>query len=478
MTTTSNITQLDTVKVFPRVAIEEGAFADLFAFLNACYEALVDLAHVDAAGGTQIYVGHDHGKEGGIGIINGCQATYDGGSNPIYSKTDFVANSPSPNSAWLGKYFVSPGLQSRDLSFLEVAICYEAVGASFHVSSPNSDAHGVEVKESGDGVYDWAFYRMPITASSTWLDLYVNVRALDSQSETITFKVYAIQVVETFSASAPKKGARRLQPAVSSETFYKYFGQALADELVTAEYSLNADTFKRIFSACNALVECVMDQACPGSSTQTIKGHDHSNTNLGRGIGHGKVYSAGCDLERYKGSPSAEIIWTAEAVTTNTWYYADAGAGTWRRTNGTPGGTPSTDPLFDAYVSSLITSSGNPPSANPYLEGWVYVDADDSGGAVELRIYNQTTSEFSEVVSITQGAWNYIRFVPCSGDAWNDFDIQVRHTAAHAAGDTIMISGVVISEAYEYSSNRGGVVDSSGSRIAGIANEGIEKVRV
>ena len=477
MTVTTNIDRLDTSKVFPRVAIEDGAITDLLAFLNALYEALIDAACPGS--GAQLYAGHDHGKEGGAPICNGSQLTLDQGFTPIYSKADFVANAKAFSSAWVGKHYISPGLKSIEATYLEAAICYTTIGSSFEVRFKGGP--WVKLEITGDNTVGWrAGILIPISADMDWVDLYMDVRAVDAQGTAQTFKVFCIQVAETYAATQPKIGARRLYTATSGDTFYRFFDEELADELATAEYSFNADTLKRIFSAINGLAEVILDQRCPGVATQSIQGHDHA-TLLGRAIGHGKVYSAGCDLERYKASPVEEILWRVDNTATTTWEYADKGVANRRTTAASsPGGTPSTEPMFDAYISAGITSSGNPPSAAPYVEGWIYVDAEDTSADVDVRIYNQTTSTFSETITgVTINGWNYIRYIPCSGDTWNEYDVQVQHATAPAAGqDFIYINAIVISEAYEYSNNRGAAVTSTGGRFVGVPTDGVKKVAI
>jgi len=487
MSTSAKITQLDTAKIFPRVAIQSGAIADLFGMLNAIYEGLIDASHPGASGGTQTFYGHDHGDEGGIGIINGCQLTLDGGNKAIFEKTNWAPPEAVSVIAWLGKFYISPGLKSTDLTFLEVAICYEAVGSDFDINStgsprsPNrsSDSIGTVAKVTGDGLYDWAFLQIPITKDKDWINLYLHIGPADLTAEPLEIRIFCVQVVETYNASALKRGSRQLQTAKSGETFLRYFGEELADELVIDDFSLNADTFKRLFSAINALAEATMDKPCPGASSQSINGHDHSALFLGRPIGHGKIYSAGVDLERYETSPAPEYIWRTAGAVVSTWYYADDDVSRRRTSAGsTPGGTVSTTPIFDAYVTIGISSSGDPPSAAPYLEGWIFVNADDASAALELRIYNQTTGTFSETIVPTINTWSYIRFIPCLGDFWNEFDIQVRHTSAPSGGNQIFVAGIVISEAYEYNGNKGAFVASSGSTILGVPRSGSTKVQV
>lgn len=477
MTVYKDVTELDSVGIIAGQAIKSSTFLAIFNMLNALYEGLVDASCPD--GGTQTYAGHDHADEGGAGIINNCQITIDQGANPIFEKTDFSLSGKAVVNALLGKYYVSPNLKTQGQTFVEIAICYASFGSTFLVSSLGGTPK--ELQDTGDGGAAWSFFKAPIARDKDYVDLYLDIQPDgDTTGDSIEFKIFCVQVVETYESSQPKIGYRSLIEARSDETFYRYFGEALATELVENYYPLTADTLKRTFSALNALAEVCLDKSCPGvaSSSQLAIGHDHTDQYLGRAIGHGKIYSAGTDNGRYKLPFTSLYIWEPILTVVNQWYYADSSS-TYRRTTSgsSPGGTPTTYPMFTAPVTRGISSTGNPPSAAPYLDGWVFICADFPGSAIELKIYNQTTGTFSETINPTLAAWSYIRFIPCSGDSWNDFDIQVRKIPP-AGGNTLHVCGLVIAEAYEYNGNKGAYISSTGSRLLGVPSEGVRKVQV
>lgn len=478
MTVSQNTGKLDTAYVYPRTAIKGVSIQRAVQFLNALYEGLLDSAAPDAS--AQVYRGHDHAAEGGGPIINGSQLTYDNYGEAVFEKTDFVAGD-SPHAWRVGKFYASPGLARSDGgTTTQIAVYIEAVGSSFRVWAGDGPRQTVEV--TGEGVARWVILERPIVEDGTWQDLYIHLQPGDKQGDgAIECRIYSVNMAETYQSSQPLLGQRDVQTAVSAMTILRYYGEALADELCDDADSLHADIFKRIYSAANALLECTLDRAAPGATSQEIQGHDHDSAGqLGRAIAHGKVYSAGVDLDPDGGSPLE--LWTVNATTLNQWEYADAGIGTYRRTDSgsTPGGTATTVPMFWAYVSAGISSSGDPPSAAPYLEGWVYVGHDDPGAAyVELRISNLTTGAVSETISLTSSsdfnAWKYIRYIPCTGDVWNGFAVEVRNRNS-TSGDRIYTRAIIISEAYEYDGNNGAYVTTSGARILGSPRSGIEKV--
>ena len=74
------------------------------------------------------------------------------------------------------------------------------------------------------------------------------------------------------------------------------FFTALNDALVAADESGDAETWLRMYAFGNALFEGIWDSRAPGSSSQSIIGHDHTDSTVtgyhgGRPLSRNVVYS-------------------------------------------------------------------------------------------------------------------------------------------------------------------------------------------
>ena len=133
--------------------------------------------------------------------------------------------------------------------------------------------------------------------------------------------------------------------------------------------------------------------------------------------------------------------------------------------------------MWEAYVSAGMTSVGV-PSASPFLVAWVYIGGATQSGA--LRIYNSTAAALSPVVSFTTishpEGWVEVTKVPCLGDTWNSFTLQIRTTSA-SVPVVYAVRQVSLHEVYhDENGDRATVTTSAGSGAAGVARSGSQKV--
>ena len=132
--------------------------------------------------------------------------------------------------------------------------------------------------------------------------------------------------------------------------------------------------------------------------------------------------------------------------------------------------------MWEAYVSAGMTSVGV-PSASPFLVAWVYIGGATQSGA--LRIYNSTAAALSPVSSFTTishpEGWVEVTKIPCVGNVWNSFTLQILTTSA--SGPTYNVRQVSLHEVYhDENRDRATVTTSSGSGAAGVARSGSQKV--
>lgn len=462
---------LDSARIFPRVEVVGQAIRRLFGNLNTAYEVTWDALSPD--GSSQLWAGHDHSEEGGLAIVRSSQYTADDYTQAVFSKTDYSPGQ-APNAAFLGYFYTSPRMADSSRSRqLEIAICCQAVNSAIDVWSGTGSKVTVQ-----PGDPDWIFLKRPITKDKDWSTVYLYTQPVDPESASgLEFYLYSFNVVETYTESQPQEGGKFVSTGVTGEqTIYSYF-DTLVDEFGSAEEWLDAIVTKRATSAINFLVEGILDIAAIGASSQACKGHDHyaigDGGYGGRAVGMGKVFSA---FGGNTGSPSyfnSNYGWLLSAAgSSNVWQYADDGfTPAARRTSGSPGGVITTTPIFYAWITGGFSSSGNPPTSAPYLDGWFFISASSNSASCDVRIYNLTTATYSTtVVTATLDAWNYIDGIPCSEGAWNDYAIEVQCTDEE--GVEIEIRGLVMGESYEYNGAKVCYVSSSGTRVLGKARSG------
>lgn len=467
MTTVAEWFRLDTSRVFPRVEIVSQFVKYCLSNLNTLYQALWDTYHPYISDASQKWAGHDHQLEGGAPLIRNCQMTADGYTSPIRTENGMTLDTVRAIS--LMPFYISPELATPDLSRQqEVAIFAKATGGEMEVRC----GVGAWVKIPVGTAPDWFFLKRPITRDATWEDFYLHVKPVSGQGWQ--FDLYAVQVVETYEESQPDLGQRGVRFDVAAHTIYSYY-EALCDELGDANQWLDSDILKRIFSAANLIFEGITDLRLARAG-QVIKGHDHlpvSGSGYGgRPVGMGKVFSV------YKGGESFGdgLQWLITLTgATSTWVYADLGL-TARRTTGgsSPGGVPSTDPIFKCWCTDGLSSAASPPTTYPRMDGWIKISWDNAfpAATVYARLYNQTAAAFSDTVQVYTDTWIYVSNIPMVGGSWNDFDVQVM--SSDTENLVIETHGLIIAESFKTSGNLQSYVDSAGKRILGAKRSGRE----
>ena len=477
MAVQSLLERLSLLSTLPRKPISLAWARGIFRRLNAQYEAVFDAAAPGAA--AQNFRGHDHADEGGGPIVRSSQGTVDAGDTALLTHT-FTSAAPARLYWDFGPKYVSPGVGSFDLTVrMDVAICIRTWGGDVDVWCGVGEDAKVKVPASGESAEPvWVQVSWPVTVNADYQRLSIWLQPSDFQGADVDVEIYAVDPAESVPITKRRIGWRNLLDDLGdvaiSTAVRAYFGtDAKLDDKLLDDVSwmpLHAYFWKLAFWSANALYEGILNRASPGASSQEIKGHDHYASGYGgRAIGHGCIWS-------HHNVHGAYGWITATLGTVNQWEYADLSE-TYRRTNSTPNATTganSTAPLIKAYVTTGFTSSGAPPSSTPYLGAWIYVSPTDSTTTVEARLYNQTTATRSPAVTVTNDAWTYIRFVPCSGGAWNDFDVQIRRTNT-TTSNSVSVKGLIIVEEYKYAGNLGTYASSSGSTIGGVPTSGTIK---
>lgn len=455
---------VETTEVLPGAPVQatDGEGKKLLGNLNALDEALADRTCPGAS--SQTFFGHDHGEEGGGPIIRGCVWCADGGSDPIkvFDPTD-----ASRQTLRLDLSGASPGLNPDGRQMYRVDIKYKAISAKWRVTfNGGPEVQLEEFEESEKPRWVSVFGAIP---SRDWL---VGTNAFELWSESnhdaAEFHIYAIVIWETYENSQYHGGPIDIPRLAGSYDTYSYPNAVLDGILVEDGDSMDALTFADSVMRLNAIYEHTMDRPALGSSTQRIQGHDHYSSGYGgRSVPMSCIYST----RTYDLSGSAEL-YTILCTTQNTWYYFDQTA-TARRTtaSSTPGGTQTTHPMFLAYVSQGFTSSGSPPSSQPYLVGLVYIrHAVNPSEIFEVRLYNINTGAYS-AATVGVGASEegvFIDKIPCVGGVINRFAIEIR-CATNNSIEVDML-GCHLFEVGSYSGTNRTYDGSSGSAPLAVAN--------
>ena len=112
------------------------------------------------------------------------------------------------------------------------------------------------------------------------------------------------------------------------------------------------------------------------------------------------------------------------------------------------------------------------------MVAWIHIGIPTQSG--ELRIYNETAAALSPAVTFTTTShpegWVEVTKVPCQGDAWNNFTLQIRTTSARVPV-VYAVRQVSLHEVYhDENRDRATVTTSAGSGAAGVARSGSQKV--
>jgi len=226
------------------------------------------------------------------------------------------------------------------------------------------------------------------------------------------------------------------------------FYTALNDALVAADESGDAETWLRMYAFGNALFEGILDSRAPGSSSQSIIGHDHTDSTVagyhgGRPLARNVVYNG----FMYDGS----AVYSASPAALSTYVSFDEHwpAGQQRTTK-------TASELFRTYVSAGWDSSGSPPASVPYLKArFLLVWTPTSSSVVwDVRLKNTITGDYSPVGTVTSTStsqhvqWLDISSVPCS-DGWCGYDIEVQRRVAGSVSDVLTCEQFVLLEDIE-----------------------------
>ena len=471
---------LDKLDAYPSKEVLERFVTRLFQRLNAEYESLTDTAAPGAA--SQSISGHDHSLDfGGAPIPRSSILCVDTGDTAHIVKTETTRYQQTEYQ--IGPRYISPGLASSQSTYTDVMVYMVAVGGPVEIWAGAGEQHRVLVEPGDDLTPSWIPLRCPIRVDTESSFLYLTLRPTTNASTT--WNIYKVNESESWALSVPEIGHRSITSTIGAlGSVFEYFGTSatLDDDLVTALETLDSYTLKILLWSLNALYSHTLNEAPPGKSAYAIKGHDHykiaDGGQGGRPIPRGSIYYAG----------SSELAWmTAECDTQNKWEYADNQlSAIMRRSTGTPdpvtGTNASATPMWKAYVSAGLSSGTSvTPTGNPFLVAQVHIGSPTETG--ELRIYNDTANALSPAVAFTSTShpegWIEIPRIPCAGDAWNLFTLQVRTTASVSPSSPAYyaVRQVSLHEVYrdDTRNERASVTTSSGSGAAGVSRGGTQK---
>lgn len=455
---------------FPGGGVKSSFVKKILYQLNALYEAC--LSGKAPKSFIQTFSGHDHGEEGGGALVRSSVLTLDQFSRDLWSAT--FTSLQELKTGGLGPRYISPLLGS-ETNYTDVMISVKVEGGSVDLWAGLDNTNKVRVDPTNEGdtyFYKWVALKNTIIRSGQFSDLIISAQPTDFQGEEVTVAINCLDEAETTQLSLPELGVRNLPESVGQVgEVLKYFGDdaPLDDVLVEELEALDAYTLKIIVWALNALFELTLDRTAPGSDTHHIKGHDHTFQGLldnqgGRPVPRGLIYCAGgVDQDAWLNC-SLSVV--------NQWEYADKdiAVASLRRTTGSPNATTglgSTASLFDAYVSSGFSSSGNPPSSAPWLCAYCYVTGGTPGDTVgRIRIFNQSTSTLSPEVNVPLDSWFLITKIPCIGNQWNEFDIQVRRVAGGTTTG-LKVVGFRLFEVSEVDGEQAAYISSGSRQIGG-----------
>lgn len=473
---------LEKLDAYPTKEVIVRVITRLMQRINAEYEALTDEAAPGAA--SQSLSGHEHSLDfGGAPIPRSSILSVDTGSKAHITKTETTKNQQT--SYQVGPRYISPGLAQAMSTHTDVMVLMGIEGGPVEIWAGAGEDNRVLVEPGTEDTPRWIPLRCPIQKDDEFSYLSLTLRPTTAASTT--WSIYKVNEAESWVLSIQEVGHRDITSSIGLVgKVYEYFGTeaTLDDDLVAALETLDSYTLKILLWSLNALYTHTQDAAAPGTTTQVIKGHDHYKIADGgcggRPIPRGCIYSAG----------SREVAWmVANCGTQNKWEYADfslvaassGGTAAIRLSTGTPdpltGTNAGATPMFYAYVSAGMTSTGV-PSSNPFLVAWIHIGSPPDTG--EIRIYNDTANALSPAVAFTSishpEGWIEVTKIPCAGDAWNLFTLQIRTTSA-SVPVSYAVRQVSIHEVYrDENRNRATVIASSGSGAAGVSRSGVQKV--
>lgn len=460
MTVTSRFRALDTSNVMRGAEIVSSWATRCLQAAVALYESVLDVAAPGAT--SQQYRGHDHGAEGGAGLIRNSVFSASGHGTPLFTWTAALG---SPSSYWVGQGYISPRIMDSRTSWL-LLVRYKVTDGTWHLKLND----GPPVLLDSDSM-TYAQARWTLDRDTAWnnIKLTAEVVKLADDKSTSQLDIYSVNIIETYRDSQPYSwlSLRDVTTQPSSTARVLSYFDYLADELVSANEWMDAYTFKTLYSALNALFEIAMDLAAPASSSQYIRGHDHlplaGGGSGGRLLPRGKMFSTIGD--QYLAGFTLGWWTYIGFLLGGAWSYSDAGM-TYRRTS--PGSTPSgpvtTLPMIQAWVDELFSSSGSPPTTNPYLDGYIAVSCDTPSVTISVRLYHLTSGAVSATTTVTStsfGKWVYLDKIPCTGGSWNEYAVEIMTSAD--CGD-VTVHGLVFGETYTDSGTGGCYTASSGQK--------------
>ena len=225
------------------------------------------------------------------------------------------------------------------------------------------------------------------------------------------------------------------------------FFTALNDALVAADESGDAETWLRMYAFGNALFEGIWDSRAPGSSSQSIIGHDHTDSTVtgyhgGRPLSRNVVYSGMAQdsdsVHLYAASPASASTYVS---------FDEHWSSTYQRTTKTAG------ELFRTYISAGWDTSGSPPSSVPYLRARLLLVWEPQNAATEwdVRLKNIITGDYSAVGTVVSSStnlhveWLDVPYVPAS-DGWCGYDIEVQRRVHGSHTDTLYCDQFILFE--------------------------------
>ena len=229
----------------------------------------------------------------------------------------------------------------------------------------------------------------------------------------------------------------------------KRFFQALNDYLFDSDQPMSAEDLYRLYGFANGLFEGIFDRKAPGSTSQRVEGHDHTDSTVtnyqgGRPLARNVCYYGfkGENLFVFAASPSGAATWTPMDEDWNPNY---------QRTTNTAA------EMFRTYISAGWDSVGTgTPSSPPYLSARALLVWTPTVSTVQwdVRIKNINTGRYSATATVNSTStsqhaqWVDINFVP-TADGWSGFDVECQRTNG-SGSDVLEVYQFVLWEDTEY----------------------------
>lgn len=376
----------------------------------AAREALVEYSVGNRPASSRFYQPHNHADGGGVNIAHGLVGGFDLGR--------FFTELANYNNVIC--HYGKGWSDYESDRFLMALIKYESTVSGTFKFPENEEW---KVKQTSGIEYASVVFRVRGTSqyASHTLSISGDFRINDAAKDWV--RVYAFQLYETSEHTVTTTSPRT---SVGNVTETPHVAPIDADLYTVGDW-VSADRIKRWGQNLQALYEATYDLTAEGMTSQTIKGHDHD---VSGGIKVAMNYVGGLGTATRGYLPHQNYVIplfsSQDTGTANVWFYADQNPPVkyHRRTNGTPGGTKTTEPHFLVYSNM----SWGIPSHLGYAVIAATCDTSLSF-TLHATLYNITVGSYSGAVVMKRDQTIGERTVAVFTDVplasgWNEFAIE------------------------------------------------------